>query len=158
MRARFASTTRASDGIGRAKPCTDAGGSLALGRAKPCRGHGGAWHSQPPSRPARHGAFRLAACPSRLPLAAHPPPHPILDRRGGSISFPNICKKMPGFMVSHQEFRSEFYIQGRAVDVFRGFQENTSRAAVAPKRSLGTATAYEEHCHNVPQHPLRSFQ
>ena len=53
-------------------------------------------------------------------------------------------------MVSQQEFRSELLIQGRAIDALRGFQENLSVAS-----GVCTATVYEEHYYNVPQHSFR---
>ena len=88
---------------------------------------------------------------SRLPWAT-PSATRLTQSRlvGGSISNPNASAVMPEFMVSQQEFRFEFAIQVRAVDVLRGVQENSSVWRCAD-------TVYEEHYHNVTKKPLHSF-
>ena len=79
---------------------------------------------------------------------------------GGPISNPNVCAMPPDFLVSQAEFRSEFAIHGRAVDVLRGVQENLpvlSGGVCWLENTSCSVTVQDKHYHHVPHHPPHSF-
>ena len=65
----------------------------------------------------------------------------------GSLSSPNYSAIRHEFIVSQYDFPLDAAIQGRAIDVLRGIQENSSVAD-----GVCAAAVYEEHDYNLPTH------